>query len=202
MNHLLRRWLFQTIAVMAFAMPAFTAKAELLTGNTLFNFAPNPSVSLDLLLVNTTSNLVDIYMSGRNDGWFAIGFGNNTMDDTYAIIIDQAGASSEYKLGPFGANTLIASTVSLVSSNVVGSTRTVHLQRSRDLGVGFPDHYVYPTTPGTVLLAGATGPGAFGYHLSRNGGSVQLSAIPEPASTSLILAGGMIALVSRRRSRR
>ena len=201
MNHQLCRWLFQSIAIISLTIPAFTAKAELLTGNTLFNFAPNPSVALNLLAVNTTSNMVDIIMSGRNDGWFAIGFGNNTMDDTYAIIIDQTGASSEYKLGIFGSNTLIASTVSLVSSNVAGSTRTVHLQRGRDLGIAFPDHYAYPTAPGTVLLAGATGRGAFGYHLNRAGGSVTLSAIPEPASTLLIFAGGLVALVSRRRDR-
>ncbi len=200
MNHLLRRWLLQSIAVLLLTIPAFTAKADLLTGNTLFNFAPNPSVALNLLNVDTTSNMVDIVMSGRNDGWFAIGFGNNVMDGTYAIVINQTGASSEYMLGNFGANTLLASSVSIVSSNVVGSTRTIHLQRGRE-GIG-AEYYNFPTVPGTILLAGATGPGAFGFHQNRSGGSVTLSAIPEPASASLIVAGGLIALGFRRRNRR
>ncbi len=202
MNFILRRSLFQTFAILLFSVPVASAKADLLTGNTLFDFAPNPSVALNLS-VDTSLNLVDVYMSGRNDGWFAIGFGNNTMDDTYAIIIDQAGASSEYKLGIFGSNTLLATTVSIVSTNVVGSTRTVHLQRSRDLGLSFPDHYAYPTVPGGVLLAGATGPGPFGYHQNRSGGSVTLSvsAIPEPASASLMFVGVLGALVRQRRPR-
>ncbi len=176
-----------------------TIRADILTGTTVFSFAPNPSVGLNLS-VDTSTDLADIVLSGRSDGWFSVGFGRTDMDGTYAIVIDQFGLPSEYRLGNFGTNTLLTSTVSTISSSIDSGTRTVRLQRSRDLGVAFPDHFVFPTMPGEILLAGATGPGAFGYHLNRDGGAVTLSAIPEPSAVWLVSAIGGVAFL-RLRSR-
>jgi len=132
-------------------------------------------------------------MSGRTDGWFAIGFGNDNMINTYAIVITETGAPLEYILQVFGVgNAVITPTVSVIGSSVVGSTRTVHLQRSLDLGPNpdFLQHYVFPTDPGFVALAGATGPGAFIQHDHRDGGGIILfaTAVPEPSSTLLLVA--------------
>ncbi len=171
-------------------------KADILTGSTTFNFSPNPSVALNLT-VDTTSNVIDIVMSGRNDGWFAVGFGNTDMDGTYAMVIDQLGGLSEYQLGPFGANTLLSGVGSVISSNVVGSTRTVQIQRPYT--TSGPPYDVFPTLGGSYPLAGATGAGAFGYHLNRSGGSVFLTAVPEPSSGLLVLASVGACFLKRRR---
>jgi PEP-CTERM motif len=170
--------------------------ADILTGSTVFNFSPNPSVSLNLT-VNTTSNVIDIIMSGRNDGWFAVGFGNTDMDGTYAMVIDQLGALTEYQLGNFGMNTELSGVGSVVNSNVVGSTRTVQIQRPYTTS-GAP-YDVFPSLGGSYPLAGATGAGAFGYHLNRGPGSVFLTSVPEPSSALLVLASVGACFLKRRR---
>jgi len=160
----------------------------ILSGATNFDFGLQ-SIGINLSL-NPSSNVVDIFMSGRTDGWFAIGFDNTNMIDTYAIVITQTGAPVEYRLQEFGIdNLLIAPTVSVIGSNVVGSTRTVHLRRELDLGSSFPQHYAFPTTPDFVALAGATGPGTFEFHDHRGGGGITLfaTAVPEPSSTLLLV---------------
>ncbi len=182
------------LALVVFSSPV---KADIMTGSTVFNFSPNPSVGLNNLTVNTTSNVIDIVMSGRSDGWFAVGFGNNTMDGTYAMVIDQLGNLSEYQLGPFGSNTELIGVASTISSSITGSTRTVQIQRPFTTS-GFPFD-VFPSTPGSYPLAAATGPGAFGYHLNRSGGSVLLSSVPEPSSVLLVIASAGAFFFNRRR---
>ena len=206
MNFLLPTLRITTLVALFFGLPNVSLKAgvvtEILTGEAFFNFAPNPSVGLDLS-INLSSNVVDIFMSGRDDGWFGIGFGNDNMDDTYAIVITQTGAPSEYRLGTFGVNTPIDSTVSVIGSSVVDSIRTIHLQRAADLGVAFPQHFAFPTTPGFLALAGATGPGGFNFHQNRGGNVITLSAsaVPEPGSVSLVIACASGFYIVRRRFR-
>jgi len=193
MHAALRTLRLTTLVTLLFWLPNVPLRADLiLTGTTLFDFGPQfgpQSIGLDLS-VNPSSNVVDIFMSGRSDGWFAVGFDSTNMINTYAIIITQTGAPVEYLLQEFGVgNAVIAPTVSVIGSSVVGSKRTVHLRRDLDLGGGFPQHYVFPTEPGFVALAGATGPGAFNQHDHRRSGDITLfaTAVPEPSSTLLVV---------------
>jgi len=197
----LRSLTLTTLLTLLFWLPSVSLRAEIITGMTIFDFTPDPSVGLNLS-VNTSSNLVDIFMSGRNDGWFAVGFGRRDMDRTYAIVVDQAGMPSEYRLANFGfGNALLANNLSLISNSVNGTIRSVHLQRPRDLGSSLPDHFVFPSLPGDIDLAGASSSGAFGFHANRDGGSITLSAVPEPGSTSLVVACAVVVFGLRRRFR-
>jgi hypothetical protein len=183
------------LALIAFSSPV---NADILTGSSVFNFSPNPSVGLNALTVNTNSNMIDIVMSGRNDGWFAVGFGNTEMDGTYAIVIDEAGGITEYQLSQFGQNNVVLQpTISQISNSVLASTRTVHLQRPTT--TSGPPYDVFPVTAGSYPLVSATGAGAFGYHLNRAPGSVFLSSVPEPTSMLLVLASVGACLLNRRR---
>ncbi len=129
-------------------------------------------------------------MSGRNDGWFAVGFGNTDMDGTYAMVIDQLGGLSEYQLGPFGANTLLSGVGSVISFECCG----IDSNSSNPASIHYvgPPYDVFPTLGGSYPLAGATGAGLFGYHLNRSGGSVFLTAVPEPSSALLVLASSVL----------
>ncbi len=183
--NLLRKILFVITLLVSLQVNLRTLHADLIVGSTIFDFSPNPSVSLGLS-INTDSNTADIFMSGRSDGWFAIGFGSTTMANTYAIVVENTGNVDEYQLQQFGfGNILLTDQITVVSNEVTGMDRTVHLQRALD--VGQPGYYVFPTIASTVNLAGASGPGPFGYHLSRSAGSITLTAVPEPSSLAFAM---------------
>eukprot|EP00658_Telonema_sp_P-2_P082549 TRINITY_DN874_c0_g1_i3.p1 TRINITY_DN874_c0_g1~~TRINITY_DN874_c0_g1_i3.p1 ORF type:complete len:388 (-),score=79.58 TRINITY_DN874_c0_g1_i3:514-1677(-) len=119
-------------------------------------------------------------MSGPDGAWYGVGFNAETMADApYAIIVDGKGAITERKLGEHAPGSILASSVTEVSSTVVGGIRTTVM--TRPVGPATKDHYGFPTTPGDVNLITAVGnTPELAYHKSRTGGTLTL--LPTTAS--------------------
>ena len=193
------KWMALTsvaVICMLFTPMGKCVNADIVTGSQTMFLPPN-TVSLDLS-INDATDQVDIIAQGRTDGWFGIGFGNTVMNGTYAIIYEFGGGVTERKLGNHNPGSVLASTVSLVSDTSSGGVRTVHLQRTLD--VGNSDYFTFTATPGNIDLISATRTGNFGFHGSSfTISNIQLSQIPEPTSgviIGLVFASG--ALLRRR----
>ena len=180
-----------------FLLPSSLA-ADVLIGDTTWNFNSSPGIDLEMS-IDTDSNLVDIIISGRDDGWFSVGFGSTTMADTYGIVVFQDGSYDERDLN-YSGGTVLDSSLTLISSDVTGSTRTMHFRRGR-VGIA-SEHYTFQTTPGILNLIGASDGGGYGYHggTNRSSNTIDLQPVPEPASGVLMGLAGISLVFRRRRS--
>lgn len=182
--------------LLAFVASPAMLSADVFVGNTSWSFSPNPGIELDVT-IDTDTDMVDIIMTGRTDGWYGVGFGNNVMLNTYGIVVYQDGTYDERRLD-YSGGTVLGSSLTLVSSSVSGSERTSHFQRNR-IGIS-GDHYTFQNTAGLMDLIGASDAGVFSYHggTNRSPNSVMLNAIPEPSAV-FVLTGLTLGMIVRRR---
>lgn len=115
-----------------------------------------------------------ITMSGPADVWFGAGLHAMAMSDKpYAIIIDGKGKVSERRLGSHAPGSVLASSVTLVSSHVEGGVRTVKLTRA--INGSTPQHLTLPTAPTELHVIAAVGATAsFAYHKAHASSRIAL----------------------------
>ena len=128
-------------------------------------------VALDL---DSRTNMSTIHIEGPADVWFGVGFDADAMADApYALLVDGGGHVSERRLANHAEGTLLTSSVSVVSSNVVAGRRRVQIRRPL-LGAT-PEHYTFDPSAGGLALIGAVGSGPrLGYHRHRGGAPLVL----------------------------
>lgn len=151
------------------------------------------------LELNAINNLAKITMSGPENGWFSIGFGGVAMDG-YAIVIGAQNSGNyfetymQYAMQP---TPLANQSLTLVSTGVVGNTRTMVFERSLVGATG--QHYTFTPAEQTITLEWAYGDRPFNQHTDRGYSSIQLVSVPEPGSAMLLLSGVAFAASRRRR---
>lgn len=179
---------------------ASPARADLLYGVTQTTF-PSGGTPVDLMLnVDTDLGKVNFEITGRSDGWFAVGFGNSVMANTYGILALQDGSVEERTLNYSGGSVLTPE-VTVLSNTVDGDLRTLLLER--DLSVVDTNYYSFPTSETTIALISASAAGGYGYHGAdnRSPGSIDLVAVPEPGSIVLLGFATFVVTALRRRRR-
>ena len=171
-------------SVAAFLVAAFMcasdAHADLLFGSVQTTFASG-GTPVDLeVLIDTDLEKVTVEMVGRSDGWFAVGFGNSIMQNTYGILAHQNGLVEERKLN-YAGGSVLSPELTVVSNSVSGGLRTLTVER--DLSIADTDYYSFPDTESTIALIVASQTGDYGYHGSDNRASnaITLTAVPEPS---------------------
>jgi len=152
--------------------------------------------------VDSGTNLVTMTMVGPSSRWLGVGPGiasgnsmGNAGDD--AIVFTSAGLQDRNMPAGNGTPNLDPSQDwTLVTDNVVGSTRTVVATRA--INTGDPNDFVFPTSAGMLPILWAKGGSTtFGYHTGGRGGTVanltlsvgtatitNFSMSPNPASTN------------------
>ena len=89
--------------------------------------------------------------------WYGAGFNASSMDGTYAIVVDGAGAVTEHKLGDHNAGKVLGPSPGLVvvSQTAHDGVRTTVLQRP--LAGASADHYTFTTAASTLQFVAARG---------------------------------------------
>ena len=124
-------------------------------------------------------NEVRITMTGFNDGWFAVGFGGNTMATTAsAIVVENGVAPYEKVLGSQTAGTDPPAVLTVVSDTRNGPFRIVVVTRPIAGGSGT---YTFPSAVGSIDVIWAAGMGAYAYHMGFRGVGMIDFAVPTPA---------------------
>lgn len=131
------------------------------------------------LSVDRSALVVQISLSGPADVWFGVGFGAKVMATLpYAISVsaDSTGVAAvvEHKLGDHDPGSILASSVTVLSSQLHDGIRTVVL--SRNLAGLTASHYTFDLSQdGTIPLITAAGStSTFGYHKLRASSQISL----------------------------
>ena len=126
------------------------------------------AVSLDV-----QANVATITMTGPSSVWFGVGFGQSVMKDSWVVIVDGQGKVTERKLGDHVVGSLLAPSVTVVSSKTLGGNRTVVL--SRPLKGKTPAHFTFTSETAQLPFINAIGSsGTLGYHKSKTADSMTL----------------------------
>ncbi|CAE7611237.1 unnamed protein product [Symbiodinium pilosum] len=133
------------------------------------------------LTLHTNSSNVTITISGPDAYWFGVGFNAQAMSALpYAVIVEAGGRVSERKLENHGPGKQLKASVTLLSSTVSSSIRTVTLTRSLQ-GLD-TDHYTFPSSPGQIDVITAVGSTpTLSYHKAHTGGKIMLLPQKEAA---------------------
>jgi hypothetical protein len=127
--------------------------------------------------IDSSTGLVTMTMVGPSTRWLGVGPGiasgnsmGNAGDD--AVVFNSSGLEDRNMPAGNGQPALDASQDwSLVTNNVVGSTRTVVATRA--INTGDPNDFVFPTSAGALPILWAKGGStSFGYHTGGRGGTV------------------------------
>ena len=123
-------------------------------------------------LVHTSISLnaenATITLRGPDSVWYGVGFGAQSMANTYTIVVDGNGAVTEHKLGDHLAGAALKQSVQVVSSSVQAGERVVVL--SRPLSGASSDYYSFSfsSADSTIPMISAIGSTvAFGYHKDK-----------------------------------
>ena len=173
-------------------------QADIVNGFSLLDGPTNLSIDLT---VNGNSDNVDLIITSQEVGWFAIGFGSQFADGSYAIVHESGSGVQERVLGNFNPGIQLADSLTVVSDTVSSGVRTLHLQRDR---VGLDaNYYTFQDIPGVVDINYSLGSGSFLNEFpqqSPTGAFLQLSPVPEPNSVAF-LAMTFLAISTRTRRR-
>jgi hypothetical protein len=100
------------------------------------------AVAVALALDSAAHGNVTITVSGPVGRWFGVGFDTISMSNSpYAIVVDGTGAITEHVMGEHEAGVQINTSVTVVSSSVSGTVRTVVMTRGL-VGVT-PQHHSF-----------------------------------------------------------
>jgi len=134
-------------------------------------------VNLSLVL-NQTSEMATITITGPGDVWFGVGIYADAMGDyPYTIVVDGNGAVTERKLGDHSPGFQLTPTqVKVLSQTVSNGRRTVILTRS--LKGATVNHYSFSTTTSTFPFINAIGYGPdFSFHQYKTSASITLAIV-------------------------
>ncbi|ETO03259.1 hypothetical protein RFI_34151 [Reticulomyxa filosa] len=95
-----------------------------------------------------------LYPDQNNFSWYGIGFGNNIMNGTYAIVIDGYGNVTERQLSNHNEGELLDVTVSIVSNDIINGVRTVQLNRKLS---AMPPYYDFSANYNNIAIIFAYG---------------------------------------------
>lgn len=140
------------------------------------------------LEVDSVSGVATLGLQGPSAVWFGIGLNATMMQDMpYAIIVDGNGNVQERKLMDHDPGKQLASSVTVLSSNVTGGVRTVVLQRP--LQGLTPDHYTFSAEQASINFINALGGSVeFAQHVSRS--SNQLLMFQMSTDPTCVCASG------------
>ena len=125
---------------------------------------------------------VRITMTGPNVGWYAVGFGGNSMATTAsAIVIENGAAPYEKVLGSQGRGTDPPAVLTVVSDTVTGTNRVVVVTRPIAGGSGT---YTFPTVAGGIGVIWASGAAAYNYHMTTRGAAAFMFVSTDPTAAT------------------
>jgi hypothetical protein len=178
-------------------LPVVSAEASLFHASQTIDLANPILVEVEL---NDATQQATISITGPDNKWFGVGFGNDVMQDTYAILA-QDGFVEERKMESFGAGVALAPSFSLLSDSTSGGLRTLEL--TRPLAGATPDHYTFLAAEAAIPIIAAHGRDLlFEYHEDRAPSTLSFSrAVPVPGALPLCLVT-LGALAPRRATRR
>ncbi len=123
--------------------------------------------------VDVPQNTVEITLSGQDGAYFAYGFGNTRMRNTY-VIMTQSGTITERKLAGRNEGDLLSSSFGSSTYNISGNTGTTSVTRPIQGPTG--DHFSFPTEAGTFSIIWAYGnSNTLQYHAQRGITSITLA---------------------------
>lgn len=130
--------------------------------------------------VTVNSSETTLTLSGPSQDWFGVGFDARQMDDLpYAIIVNGSGGIEERRIGDHNPGSSLMPSVTLVSSSVVGNTRTVVLTRPSK-GIT-KDHYSFSTATASVPVITAIGNTPnLQYHKARASARLNFVGVTNP----------------------
>lgn len=133
----------------------------------------NTTVELNFSASRATPAVATITLRGPAKNWFGVGFGADSMKNTYAIIVDGGtGAVSERVLGDHVEGQLLSPpSVTVVSSAVKKGVRTIVLQRAAKGATAA--HYTFAGNDTAISLIDAIGSTpALSYHLEKTASTI------------------------------
>ena len=156
-----------------------TNSAHALTVNGFRTLRSASDLTIDLTL-DDVSGRADMILTGPDDKWFGVGFGQTVDANAYTIIALGNGDVQERKLGNHSSGTVLSSMVTVHNNSVDSGVRTVEL--SRDLIGDSSDHYTFSVVEGDLDLIWAVGSSAgFGFHAHRGTVPISLSMVDSGA---------------------
>jgi hypothetical protein len=133
------------------------------------------SSSQNIQIGSNSSGEVELILTGPSNVWFAFGFGNSIMNNTYSIVVDGNGDVSERKLGNHSAGGTLNDSFTVESNNVDGNTRTVFLSRVTLEGPN-SDYFTFPAEETSYTYIWGVGSSAnLGFHASRGAKVISIS---------------------------
>ena len=169
-------------------------------------FEPETASNRMSMEFDVTTGIRDVTtftFSGPADRWFAFGFGNLLMPNTYSIIIDENGNIIEYITGFYfsGGWILLNNSITLLSMSVDDNERTLTFERSIN------GNYTFPSDSSDIDTIWAQGANdtknwhIFAYHGLNNRGSSSLASVSQTTQTTIIPTRVPTTLPSRGPSR-
>ena len=141
---------------------SFTGQAQVYTGTTSLGSSMTLNVTM-----NTTTDSLEMELSGPSSGYFSVGFGSTGMNGTYILLVNSNGTMAERNLGQYNGGSVLTSSIAY-SAVTAGTTRTAYIERSR-IGAT-ANHYTFPANGGSIPLIWAKGGTSFGNHGNANRG--------------------------------
>jgi len=132
--------------------------------------------------VEVAGPLLRVVITGPADVWFAVGLNATTMAGTpYAIVVDGDGNVTERALGLHLPGILLPPTLTVESSAVHASRRTVTVSRPIDETPTFRLSVAALRAKAELSIIAATGSTkTFGYHAAKGSSQIPMFAIDEP----------------------
>ena len=148
---------------------SFIGQAQVYSGTTSLGSSMTLNVTM-----NTTTDSLEMELSGPSSGYFSVGFGSTGMNGTYILLVNSNGTMAERKLGQYNGGSVLTSSIAY-SAVTAGSTRTAYIERSR-IGAS-TNHYTFPANGGSIPLIWAKGGSSFGNHGNANRGIGSINLI-------------------------
>ncbi|MAD31833.1 MAG: hypothetical protein CL854_06415 [Cryomorphaceae bacterium] len=141
---------------------SFIGQAQIYSGTTSLGSSMTLSVTM-----NTTTDSLEMEISGPSSGYFSVGFGSTGMNGTYILLVNSNGTMAERKLGQYNGGSVLTSSITY-NTVTNGTTRTAYIEGSR-IGAT-ANHYTFPANGGSIPLIWAIGGTSFGNHGNANRG--------------------------------
>ena len=141
---------------------SFIGQAQIYSGTTSLGSSMTLSVTM-----NTTTDSLEMEISGPSSGYFSVGFGSTGMNGTYILLVNANGTMAERKLGQYNGGSVLTSSITY-NTVTNGTTRTAYIEGSR-IGAT-ANHYTFPANGGSIPLIWAIGGTSFGNHGNANRG--------------------------------
>eukprot|EP01084_Bolivina_argentea_P229531 387363_1 len=121
-------------------------------------------------------DLVEIFIEGPGDVWVGIGFGGDSMENTYAIICSEYGDDAkcqENLLAMQGCGRQLTPQIEIINYQFMGGQRYVHLNRKRVITSNdtsdYKSYYDFPSAPREICVISGLGKSNTFLNISNSG---------------------------------